>query len=373
MTQMQIPSYLLNDTLPDFTDRLGALTGTRAPPTLSIEGDRLTLVDSASEERPVLTRDAKTGDPYIDCCIIDAGDHASQVWYGRAYASKSADRSPPACWSDNGIAPSIGASNPQAKSCTPDPEGINGCKWACWGSGRAREGSSNVPPACTKYIKLALLVPGEPLQFLLRVPPGSHPNLSAYQQRFKGQPIKMRDVLTRISINDKTLSFTGVGFIDQATAVLRNEVLLAKKTDALVGRGDVPRSAGMALPSPVASPMMQISAPTASLPVSAPVEAEGRPLPATFAPIASAPARAETAPGPATPATDGASPTRRRGRPPKNPEAASIQSAESVAPFRQEAASQPNGAAPIAAGGFGMAQAPEPNPELAAALKSMFG
>ena len=369
MTQMQIPEYLKNDTLPDFTDRLGALTGTRAPPTLSIEGDRLTLVDSASEERPVLTRDAKTGDPYLDCCIIDAGDHASQVWYGRAYDPKSADRSPPACWSDNGVAPSINCSSPQALSCAPDPENKHGCKWACWGSGRAREGSSNVPPACTKYIKLALLIPGEPLQFLLRVPPGSHPNLSAYQQRFKGQPIKMRDVLTRISINDKTLSFTGVGFIDQATAIARNEVLLAKKTDALVGRGDIPRSGGQALPSPVASSQAQTPAPIASSPVSAPAEAE-RPLPVSTAPVAvtSLPttmvaSSAETAP-----------PARRRGRPPKNAEAAPAPTGDPVAPFRSAEGGQPpqsNGAA--SAGQFGIAQAPEPNPELTAALKSMFG
>jgi hypothetical protein len=359
----QLPAYLLNNDLPDFTDRLGALTGTRAPPTLSIEGDRLTLVDSASEEHPVLTRDAKTGDPYLDCCIIDAGDHASQVWYGRAYDPKSADRSPPACWSDNGVAPSINASNPQALSCAPDPEGKHGCKWACWGSGRAREGSTNVPPACTKYIKLALLIPGEPIQFLLRVPPASHVNLSAYQQRFRGQPIKMRDVLTRISINDKTLSFAGVGFIDEATARARNEVLLAKKTDVLVGRGDIPRSGGQALPSPGASTQAQIAAPTASSPASALVEAE-RPLPVS---TAATPAAATT------PASESATPTRRRGRPPKSEPAVITQPAgDPVAPFRQ-AAPEPasNGAAP--AGQFGIAQAPEPNPELAAALKSMFG
>jgi hypothetical protein len=366
----QLPAYLLNDTIPDFTDRLGALTGTRAPPYLSIEGDRLTLVDSASEERPVLTRDDKTGDPYLDCCIIDVGDHASQVWYGRAWDPKSADRSPPACWSDNGVAPSINCSTPQALSCTPDPEGKHGCKWACWGSGRAREGSTNVPPACTKYIKLALLIPGEPIQFLLRVPPASHPNLSAYQQRFKGQPIKMRDVLTRISINDKTLSFKGVGFIDQPTAIARNEVLLAKKTNTLVGRGDVPRSGNPALPtpsSPASFTQTQIAAPTASSPASAPVEDE-RPLPAATqvgSVLAAAPQEAlgTAVPGAATPA-------RRRGRPPKA-DATPAAHGDPVAPFRQEATSQPNGAAP--AGQFGMAQAPEPNPELAAALKSMFG
>jgi len=181
----------------------------------------------------------------------------------------------------------------------------------------------------------------------------------------------MRDVLTRISINDKTLSFTGVGFIDQATATLRNEVLAAKKTDFLVGRGDVPRVP--ALPSSVASTTMQIAAPIASSPVSAPVavpagrQEDERPLPVRPAEVFPATHSAVSqAPITSVSAASEQAPAKRRGRPPKNAEAAPA-SGDPVAPFRQ-AAPEPE----KANGQFGIAQAPAPNAELESALKSMF-
>ncbi len=361
MTTPQVPAYLQNTGLPDFTDRLGANLGTRAQPYLSIEGDRLTLVDMTGDTRPVLTRDAKTGDPYIDCVIIDTGDHESKIYYGRAYDPKAETFSPPACWSDNGVAPSTNCSEPQAVSCAPDPTGQNGCKWAVWGSGRAREGSKVVPPACSKYQKLALLIPGEDIQFLLRVPPNSLVELANYNGKFKGHNFAMPDVFTRISLRDKTLFFAGLDFIDEAIAKLRNQVLLAHKTDALVGRGDKPRSTalpagGQGVGGPAPDPTRALAAPIASLPASAPAE-QPNPLFAGNAGSLSTPP-----PPAAVPAATSApsAPTRRRGRPPK--EAATAPEA-----------STGNGAAAHAPFPHGMAQAPEPNADLEASLKSVFG
>jgi hypothetical protein len=345
VTTPQVPAYLLNTGIPDFTDRLGASLGTRAQPYLSIEGDRFTLVDATGDTRPVLTRDAKTGDPYVDCVIIDTGDHESKIYYGRAYDPKAESFSPPACWSDNGIAPSTNCSEPQAISCTPDPTGQNGCKWAVWGSGRAREGSKVVPPACAKYQKLALLIPGEEIQFLLRVPPNSLVELANYNGKFKGHAFSMPDVTTRISLRDKTLFFAGLGFISEETAKLRNQILLAKKTDVLVGRGDKPRGAPA-----IAGPTSH--APIASLPASAPVE---QPDPLFAQPAATTPSVSSVT----MTAVPASAPTRRRGRPPKE-----------AAPT-PEPAQQANG--PTAPFPHGMAQAPAPNADLEASLKSVFG
>ncbi len=245
MTTPQVPAFISN-----FTDRLGANLGTRAQPYLSIEGDRLTLIDGNGDSEPVLTRvekgqekgEQRIGDPCIDCIIVDGGDHPSQIYYGRAYDPKAETYPPPACWSDNGIAPSTNCNEPQAISCTPDPTGQHGCKWAVWGSGRAAPGSKVVPPACSKYQKLALMIPGDDIQFALRVPPNSLIQLDRYNTKFKGHPFSMVDVITRISIRDKTLYFTGVRNINDAEKAQRAEIWAAKKTDALVGRGDKPRS-----------------------------------------------------------------------------------------------------------------------------------
>lgn len=364
MTTPQVPAYLLNTGIPDFTDRLGANLGTRAQPYLSIEGDRLTLVDTTGDTRPVLTRDAKTGDPYIDCVIIDTGDHHSQIYYGRAYDPKAETYSPPACWSDNGVAPSVNCGEPQAVSCTPDPTGQNGCKWAVWGSGRAAPGSKTVPPACSKYQKIALLIPGEEIQFLLRVPPNSLVELANYNGKFRGHQFSMPDVFTRISLRDKTLFFHGLGFIDEATAKLRNQILLAKKTDALVGRGDKPRGVpAIAAPEPIIRSEQQAElsqfAPTASSPASDPFFAQ------TAASRSTDMVQASTQTAlPAQAASPSSVPTRRRGRPPKTDLPA--QAGATPAPTG-------NGAAPTAPFPHGMTQAPEPNADLEASLKSVFG
>ena len=359
MNGSNLPAYLQ---LPagistEFSDRLGANLGTRAQPHLSIKDDRLTLVDANGDTEPVLTRDEKTGDPYLDCVIIDACDVASKIYYGRPYEPGSDTYSPPMCWSDNGIAPSTSCSEPQAASCTPDPSGAHGCKWAVWGSGRAREGSKVVPPACSKVQKIAIMIPGDDVQFLVRVPPGSLDELAAYNAKFKGHPFSMRDVMTRISINSKTLFFRGLGIIDEATARQRNAILLAKTTDALVGRGDKPRGVG-----PLAAP-----AQIAALPATGAAPASTQIAPPARAVSPSEPFPTQSAPTAPSPAAAPAVPTRRRR---KSADALVEQVGDPVAPFRQ--------AVPAAAEGGqasnGVVTNPAaPNAELEAALKGVFG
>lgn len=376
MTNIQLPAYLKSSTAPDITDRLGANLGTAAPPYVSIMGGRFTLVDSAGDTEAVTTVDPKTGVPFLDCAIIDAGDHASKIYFGQAFDPNAQAYSPPKCWSDNGVAPSVNCSEPQALTCAADPEGKHGCRLAVWGSAVSKVSGKGIP-ACGKYQKLALLIPGDEMVFLLRVPPNSLENLRAYNAKFKGQPFSVRDVVTRVSFEQQgigTLTFyatpfdQGGGFIDEATAVQRNGVLTAKKTDALVGRGDVPRggllAGALALGAPPAHvpPVQLVNAVPFAEPHGAPLE------PAAPAAITAATAATPTAA--TTPAS--ANTARRRGRPAKTDSAPPAAQGEPVAPFRAaEPVAAPNGAAPP--GQFGMAAAPEPNPELAAALKSVFG
>jgi hypothetical protein len=355
-----LPAFISN-----FTDRLGANLGTRAQPHISIEGDRLTLVDGNGDTEPVLTRiekgqakgEEQVGDPCLECVIVDGGDTHSQVFYEGVYDRNNP--SPPACWSDNGIGPSIECNNPQAVSCKPDPSGQHGCKWAVWGSGRAAPGSKTVTPACQKVQKLALMIPGDDIQFRLNVPPASLVQLANYNAKFKGHPFSMVDVVTRVSIRDKTLHFTGVRNINDAEKAQRAEVWAAKKTDALVGRGDKPRSAVSNFPvtgTGVSTSGQMLSAPIASLPASAPAETQPDPL---FA--GNAGGEQTTPPPSPAPADTSApsAPTRRRGRPPKE-----------AAPVAETPATNGAAQAPFP---HGMAAAPAPNADLEASLKSVFG
>jgi hypothetical protein len=332
MTTPMLPAYLQNSNLPDFTDRLGQNLGSGSPPYVSIMGNRFTLFDSSGDSEPVTTVDPKTGVPYLDCVIIDFNEHLSKIHYGQAFDPNATSYSPPKCWSDNGIGPSINCSEPQARSCTPDPEGLHGCKLAVWGSAVSKVSGKGIP-ACGAYQKLALLIPGDEVEFLLRVPPNSLDNLRTYNAKFKGQPISMRDVVTRLSFEQGgigTLTFAGLNYIDEATTKQRNEALMAKKTDALVGRGDKPRQAVLAAPAEAPLSLGAPPAHIASSPVSAP---------------AAPPQGIETSPA--------ATPTRRRRK-----------SAEAAVPETAPPANQ---------GSNGIVQGTAPNADLEASLKSLFG
>ena len=70
---------------------------------------RFTLVDASNNEIPVPTFDPKIG-VYLDAAIIDVNEHMSRMYYIKDYDPGTAG-APPDCWSDNGVAASIGASS----------------------------------------------------------------------------------------------------------------------------------------------------------------------------------------------------------------------------------------------------------------------
>lgn len=366
----QLPAWLQSAQPSRLSDTLGSNLGGGAPPFLSIMGNRLTLVDTAGDSEPVTTVDPKTGVVYLDCCIIDVGDHASKIYYGKAFDPNAQSWSPPDCWSDNGVAPSINASLPQAKTCTPDPTNTFGCAKAVWGSKTSAVSGKGIP-ACGKYQKLALLIPGDDVIFLLRVPPNSLDNLRGYNAKFKGQPIGIEGVITRISFEPQglgTLTFNAINYVDEETWRRRTTALAAKATDLLVGRGDQPHPGVASLPAPARQEAQALpTQPAAALP--APT--------AGFPSTATAPAQTQTAPvaqaaSPSEPAPAG----RRRRRTAAEMAAASPQPngqqaaapAPAQAPFRM---AEPPPAQPGAA--FGVTPGVAPNPELQGALNSIFG
>lgn len=367
-----LPVFLQNRQSRSVAQGMIGNLGLASPPYLSIKGNRFTLVDAVGDQEPVTTVDPKTGIPYIDVCIADAGDHASKIYFDKPFDATTDNFSPPPCWSDNGIAPSINASNPQAHSCTPDPTGVNGCKLAIWGAATSRVTGKGVP-ACGKYQKLALVLPGDDVTFLLRVPPNSLKNLQEYTRKFVGQKLDISDVLTRISFEGDgklgTLTFQAIDYIDEATFTQREAVLAAKKTDMLVGRGDQP-IVGAVLPNPATA---QIAAPTAAsqagIPSTAPLALpSGNPTP-QGTPTQPAPASASSA-SPSEPAQPPEPARRRRRNTAPDASAAGPQ----TAPFPAgQAATPAQPFQPAPAPSFGIQSGVAPDPALNAALKSVFG
>jgi hypothetical protein len=381
-----LPSYLQALQAPDIGAALSANLGSAMPPHVSIEDNRFMLIDAGNNETPVPTFDPKMG-PYLDACIVDVNEKMSRIYFGGDF-DKKAEGVRPDCFSDNGFAPSISAGNPQSPTCSACPQAV-------WGSKINQNGKK--VPACTQKQKIALLIPGFNVLFLLAVPPGSHGSLREYTEKCKGNNINIANLLTRIYfVSQGVLGFQPIAYIDEPTAQLRQAAYAEKKTDALVGRNDVPRPAGvLAAPTqaaaapgvamingPFASP-----APAAAQPTGTPTTPQGSPqwpnpsgtstIPNTAAPTGTAATAFPSEPAPAQ--------RRRRRTAAEMAEANGAPSAGQApqqAPFphpgrqTQQApgpafvANPPGPAAQQ--GSFGIAQPAAANPELAGMLDDFF-
>jgi len=337
----QLPAYLQNRQSKGLAQTLVGNLGVGSPPFLSIMGNRLSLIDAAGDEIPVQTYNPKTG-PYIDCVIIDALERTSKIFYDKPFDPSANQYEPPACFSDNGVAPSRNAAKPQSATCASCPQ-------AAWGSKVSAVSGKGVK-ACADIQKIAILVPGYEMPFLLRVPPNSRTNLRGYLNKFVGQQIDVCDVTTRISFEAGvigTLQFVAIGYIDEASFGQREKLAATHATDAMVGRTDLPRE-GM-LPAPV------------------------QPAQIEHLPQQTAPAQAFV---PSAQPQQPSQPEQPRRRRRNIAEAASQQAAVTPAPTVQapflpggpaaQAQGQPNG-------NFGIQQGAPPNADLQNTLQNLFG
>lgn len=355
MANPSLPAYLQSLSLPNRAETAVANLGTGTPPYISLKANRFTLVDAAGAEEPVETMDGKIGF-YLDCILVDLNDHMSKVYYDKPYDPNAQQYEPPACFSDNGVGPSRAASKPQARTCAECPQGE-------WGSKKSAVSGKGVK-ACADQYKVAVMIPGDDVIFLLRVPPNSLGNLRAYLNKCQAGQVNVATVVTRIwFVSQGTINFTGVAYIQEPEAKRLVALLQSKATDQLVGRTDQPRTdallpaqqpAQIALPPNDPRPINQQSVPfvpaqTAAL--SSVGQAGGSP--ASTSAIQ-------------TPASGEPAPRQRRKRntavvndTPQQPAGAS------VAPFRQpEAAPQSS---------FGIQQPTQVDAGLESTLDSLFG
>jgi hypothetical protein len=324
------PAYLGSVPTDDSLEKALATLGPSKFPYVSIKDSRFTLIDVTGNQMPIpkLT---------LDCVIIALNPNRSKVYFGGPYDPSSA--LPPICWSDNGIAPSVSASQPQSVQCDT-------CPHDAWGSAVSALG--NDVKACADQRKLALYLPEFSDQglWLLRVPPNSLKNLKNYFLNFQKYQIKVWEVFTQISFEAGkvgTLTFTSPGqYIPETIAPTVVHMVTSHAADAMIGMLDRPRQG--ALPSP-----------NTQTTIAAPVAAHPPPTSASFVqPAAST--------SPAQPAT---APRKRGPRRQQREEAGASQQGISPqqAPFR-----------PSEAPNFGIsADAPTPPAGLTEQLNSVFG
>jgi len=370
----QLPDYIRNKqgSAPSLAYKAIGNVGAGAGPYLSILGDRFTLVDIAGNEQPIQTL-------YIDVVIVDVNDHMSKMYYETKYDPKNP--TPPACFSDNGIAPSIAAGSPQSPTCASCPQNV-------WGSKISEMGSK--VKACRDEQKTAIVIPGMPnSMFRLTIPPNSLKNWRAYVAKFLNAGFDMSDVVTRLSFEGGgergTLAFapSPQAWLDAATLAVRDQAIKTKASDIIVGRLDRPRQAAIA--PPVGIQMGDQYAPLPVHPFPAATAAPPAAIPSAAPPAqhwgAPTPQATPTMPGPtvAPIASPSDPPARRRRRTKQEMEQANTQQQPAATPAAAPPASGPGPVLapfrPAANSGpaFGMQEAPPPNAELQANIESIFG
>lgn len=212
-------------------DLVGAAVGginSGSPAHISIAGNRFTLVDDAGNEKPLQTL-------YLDACVIDANPSVSKIFFDprTPFVPGGDNSNPPICWSDNGVGASAQASQPQNTSCQLCPQNA-------WGSAVSKATGAKIK-ACNDVKKLAVLVPGIDMVFLLRIPPASLKNWGKYCNTLAGHGVDLPDALTRFEFESQgILKFQPMGYVDAPTAALTDKVIAAKGTDQLVGKTDRP-------------------------------------------------------------------------------------------------------------------------------------
>ena len=226
----QLPVHLQNRQRRDLaTQAIGGISA-GSPAHISIADNRFTLVDDAGNKKPIQTL-------FLDVCVIDANQAVSKIFFDPrvAFVPGGDNSNPPICWSDNGVGASAQASQPQNTSCQMCPQNA-------WGSAVSKTTGAQVK-ACNDVKKLAVLVPGIDMVFLLRIPPASLKNFAKYCSTLAGHGVDLPDAMTRLEFESQgVLKFQPVGYVDEATATLTDKVMAAKGTDQLVGKLDRPWS-----------------------------------------------------------------------------------------------------------------------------------
>ena len=217
--------------------------GMSRPRYISREGGQFRFVDEAGNETPAPGFNPQDG-PYVDVVIVDANPAVSRIYFEGAYAGKGGQ--PPACWSDNGIAPSVNALIPQAAKCEPGvcpqlekkPIGYNGA----------------LRTPCNPLKKLAVLAAGAPNPGLWQftIPAASQTRWRDYANWVMRQAIPgadrradVTDVVTRVFFDrtaktPQVLGFRYVSLISPQVAATQDEIWESGETDDFTGRDDQP-------------------------------------------------------------------------------------------------------------------------------------
>lgn len=189
-------------------------------PTVSIKGKVFTL--KRGDEKTLITDSNDEPARSLEVVILKAGpagDKLSKVYYASGYTEGSDAK--PLCYSNDGIAPGVNATEPQAKTCATCPKNV-------WGSHVSEDGKKG--KACSDSKRLAIAPAGQVNDpMLMRVPAASLKALTAFGQQLAKRGVPYQAVVAKIgfdySVAHPALTFKPVGFVDESTLMEIKEVV----------------------------------------------------------------------------------------------------------------------------------------------------
>lgn len=209
-------------------------------PVLSIKGKIFTMVKGG--EKKVLTRVVDGEEEprsFVQLAVVRA-NVKSRVFYAKGYVEGESDGAKPTCFSQDGVAPHPGASEPQAKKCQACPHSV-------WGSKPTRAGSEDEGKgtACTVNTRLAVIDPEDPsMPFLLRVPAGSKKNYAEVVKVADNRSIPYNALVLRVGFDPEApsprLTFKPVGVLSDA---------MYEKVNAMYDTDEIKEIVGLEMPA----------------------------------------------------------------------------------------------------------------------------
>ena len=230
-----VPAFLRNANFLQINQKAVQGLSSGAPPRLSFRGSRLRFVAADGTETPVTENNGVA----IDVVVIDASEHVSKFYYDQAY-DPNADDLAPACFSDNGVGPSVRSTKPQSLLCANCPKNA-------WGSKVTPQGTQ--VKACSDVKKLAL-IPASNVNgpaYMIGVPGASLKTWSAFVDTVSKRGIPIPALVVQIGFDASAeypkLTFTPKRYIDETEAAAIQELFGSEECDELVGRKDTPITA----------------------------------------------------------------------------------------------------------------------------------
>lgn len=351
-----VPAIFRSEKFLAMNNKLAAGLSTGAPPRVSFKASRYRLV--AADGTETLVNENGSNGTTMDVIVLDANPAISKFYYDKKYdPNAQGDDAAPACFSEDGVAPSSRALRPQSRSCAT-------CPMNAWGS-KISESSGKKIKACSDVKKLAV-IPTANLggdAYMLGIPGASLKTWGAFVKSCAGRNVPVNAMVIRLGFNPQVsypeLTFTPTAWVsnDQATAV--TDLIDSPDMAALVGVGDQHHAGPFVLeqqPNGIGFNQAQGSAGGGAPVATSPVAAGGfvQPQPVGTAPVQppqGMPLPQHTvqamqqAPQAQQPAVDAPAPTTRRRRAP----AAAAPQVQEQAPLMQQSAPMPPMTVPAAA------------------------